>query len=63
MTSKQYRAALARLGLSQAAAGRLLGVSHRQSKRYAASGIAGPPEKLLQLLLSGAVTREQLEDL
>lgn len=35
MTPTQYRAAIARLGLSQRATARLFGVSERQSRRWA----------------------------
>jgi pentatricopeptide repeat protein len=51
MTAKQYKAAIQKLGLSQQAAGRWLGVSPRTAANYAAKG---PPEmaaKLLRLML------------
>ena len=53
MTPKQYADAIARLGLSQSAAGRFLGVDERQSRRWIA-GDARIPEsvaKLLRLML------------
>jgi hypothetical protein len=53
MTPKQYADAIARLGLSQNAAGRFLGVDERQSRRWIA-GDARIPEsaaKLLRLMI------------
>ena len=35
MTGRQYRAIIAQLGMSQAAAGRYLGISERTTHRYA----------------------------
>lgn len=35
MTARQYKAVIAELGMSQAAAGRYLGVSERTTHRYA----------------------------
>jgi pentatricopeptide repeat protein len=51
MTAKQYLAAIEKLGMSQLAAGRFLGVSPRTAANYAAKG---PPEmaaKLLRLMM------------
>jgi hypothetical protein len=59
MSPKQYRAALVSLGLTQAAAGRLLGVGERTSRRYAERGIGlggGSTEILLRLLLMKTIT-------
>lgn len=53
MTHTQFRAAIAKLGLSQERAGIWLGLSPRQGQRYA-SGEAAIPEpvaKLLRLML------------
>lgn len=53
MTPDQYRTAIAKLDLSQERAGRWLGLSPRQGRRYA-SGEAEIPEpvaKLLRLVL------------
>jgi len=49
MTANEYRAALARLGLTQGAAARLLGVEPRTSERWACgvSAIPGPVVRLL----------------
>lgn len=43
MTPDEYRAAIARLGLSQVAAGRLLGVDGRTSQKWALGERAVPP--------------------
>jgi hypothetical protein len=54
MTSDEYRATIAKLGLSQQRAGLWLGLSARQGQRYA-SGEAEIPEpvaKLLRLVIS-----------
>ena len=52
VSPKQYRYALAQLGLDQLAAAKLLNVGARTSRRYAESGItSGPVELLLRLLL------------
>jgi hypothetical protein len=42
MTPKQYVDAIDRLGLSQRAAGRFLGVDERQSRRWVAGDSAVP---------------------
>lgn len=51
MTPEEYRAIIARLGLSQVAAGRFLGVDDRTSRRYAGGEtlIPNPVAKLLRL--------------
>lgn len=51
MTPAQYRTAIARLGLSQEAAGRWLGVSERTGQNYAAKGPPEPVAKLLRLVI------------
>lgn len=51
MTSKQYLAAIQKLGLSQLAAGRFLGVSPRTAQNYAAKGPPEPVAKLLRLMI------------
>jgi hypothetical protein len=52
MTTKQYLAAIGKLGLSQLAAGRWLGVSPRTAQNYAGGGkIPEPVAKLLRLVL------------
>ena len=49
MTAAEYRAALNKLGLSIVSSAEHLGVSHRQSQRYAngTSAVADPVAKLL----------------
>ena len=49
MTPKQYAEAIARLGLSQRAAGRFLGVDERTSRKWIAGG-ARIPESAAMLL-------------
>jgi hypothetical protein len=53
MTAAEYRSALNTLGLSIVASAEHLGVSHRQSQRYAngTSAIADPVAKLLRLAI------------
>ena len=61
MTAKQYRAAIERLGLSQEAAGELLGASGRSGQNWAAKG-APPAESItLRLLLAGRITQQDVE--
>lgn len=62
MTHTQYRATLKRLGLTQLAAGRILGVGDRTSRRWALEG--GIPEtaaKLLRLAVAGKITIDDIE--
>jgi hypothetical protein len=56
MTPAQYRDAIAHLGLTQVAAGRLLGIDDRTSRRRARTGVRGTCEILLRLLLTGRIT-------
>lgn len=49
MTPAEYRAAIARLGLSQVAAGKLLGVDGRTSQKWALGERAVPPPVVLLL--------------
>lgn len=51
MTSDQYRAAIASLGLSQQAAGRWLGVSPKTAQNYAKLGPSGPANRSLVTVL------------
>jgi hypothetical protein len=55
MTPAQYRDALTRLGLTQAAAAQLLSIDDRTSRRWAQHGTHGPSEILLRLLLTGRI--------
>jgi hypothetical protein len=50
MTADEYRAALKRLGLTQAGASRLLGVSDRTGQTYAITGPSGPAARVMQAL-------------
>lgn len=62
MTPNQYRAAIKKLGLSQLAAGRLLDIGARTSRRWATDG--GIPEAaaiLLRLALAGKITLADIE--
>lgn len=62
MTPTQYRAALTKLGLTQAAAGRLFGIGDRTGRRWAREG--GIPETaaiLLRLALAGKITLADIE--
>lgn len=63
MTANQYRAALAKLGLSQREAGRLLEVDERTSRRWALDERAIPQMAaiLLRLLVAGKVTVKDIE--
>jgi hypothetical protein len=51
MTPDEYRDAIARLGLSQVGAGRVLGVSPRTAQRFAVEGPTGPAARLMAVLL------------
>lgn len=62
MTAKQYRAALAALGLSQAAAGRLLDVHDATARRWAAQGVKGTAAILLWLLAAGKVSIKDVRE-
>lgn len=61
MTANQYRAALARLDLSQVGAARLLGVNDVTSRRWAKNGVTGTAVILLRLLLAGKITVKDIE--
>lgn len=52
MTADEYRAAIARLGLTQIGAGEVLGVSARTAQTYAAEGPSGPAALAIKLLLA-----------
>lgn len=61
MTANQYRAALAKLGLSQVGAARLFGVNDVTSRRWAKSGVSGTVAILLRLLLAKKISVEDIE--
>ncbi len=63
MTPTQFRAALDRLGLSQARAAALVGADPRTARRWAL-GERSPPECvaiLLRLMLDGTITQADIE--
>lgn len=60
MTANQYRAALAKLELTQVGAARLLGVGERTSRRWAEEGVTGSAAILLRLMVAGKVTIEEV---
>jgi hypothetical protein len=63
MTAAEYRAALNKLGLSIVASAEHLGLSYRQSQRYAngASPVADPVAKLLRLAIRIGLTAKDLK--
>jgi transcriptional regulator with XRE-family HTH domain len=61
MTPKQYLAAIEKLGLSQLAAGRFLGVAPRTAQNYAAKGPPEPVAKLLRLMIRLKVKPDEVE--
>lgn len=62
MTANQFRAAITRLDLSQVGAARLVGADPRTGRRWALGERAVPEcvAILLRLLVSGAITVEQI---
>jgi hypothetical protein len=60
MTPKQLRAALARMGLSQRGAARLLDINDRTMRKYIAGDLVIP--ELLVWARRGLAQREQHED-
>ena len=63
MTPTQFRAALARLGLSQAGAASLVGADPRTGRRWALGERQVPScvAILLRLLIAGKITRDDIE--
>lgn len=61
MSPDEYRAAIERLGLSQVAAARLLGVDERTSRRWANGerDVPAPAVRFLRYLLATRKTGEQ----
>lgn len=58
MTNEDYRAALARLGLSRVGAAPVLGISRRQAQRYAAQdAIPEPVARLVALYLEHGIPK------
>ena len=65
MSTEEYRAALDKLGLSIVGSAECLGLSRRQSQRYAsgATPIADPVAKLLRLAIRIGLTANDLKDI
>lgn len=63
MSPTQYRKAIERLGVSHSKAAKLLGVSLRTAKGYAAGehAIPEPTAKLLRLMVRLELTPEEVE--
>lgn len=61
MTANQYRAALAKLELTQAGAAHLFGIGERTSRRWAEIGVEGTAEVLLRLMVAGKVSVEDVK--
>jgi hypothetical protein len=63
MTAAEYRAALNKLGLSIVGSAEHLGLSHRQSQRYAngTSPVADPVAKLLRLAIRIGLSAKDLK--
>ena len=58
MTAKQFSTTIDRLGLSQVGAAKLIGITGRTCRRYAAGDaeIPEPTAKLLRLALAGKIS-------
>ena len=63
MTAKQFNAAIERLGLSQVGAAKLIGITGRTCRRYAAGDaeIPEPTAKLLRLAIDGKISVVDIE--
>lgn len=61
MTADEYRDAIDKLGLSQVAAAKLLGVDDRTSRRWASGerDVPAPAQRFLQYLIATGKTGEQ----
>lgn len=62
MTRDQYKDALKKLGLDQAAASRLLAVHHATARRWACRGVTGTAAILLRLLAAGKVSIQDVRE-
>jgi DNA-binding transcriptional regulator YiaG len=62
MTAHQYATAIERLGLSQRAAGRFLGIDERQSRRWIAgeARVQEAAAKLLRLMIRLGLTPDEV---
>jgi len=65
MSMKEYRTAIDRLGLTQAAAADFLGISHRQSRAYALGEFKVPKSiaVLLRLMIRDKLTPDDIDAL
>jgi hypothetical protein len=61
VSSKQYRALLAELDMTQVGTARALGVNDVTSRRWAASGAVGIAALVLRLLMAGKLTIADIE--
>ena len=61
MTANQFRAAIARLKLSQVGAARVFQVSEKTARNWARKGVNGTVVVLLRLLLAGKITIKDVE--
>ena len=63
MSTEEYRAALNKLGLSIVGSAEHLGLSHRQSQRYAngSSPVADPGARLLRLAIRLSLSADDLK--
>lgn len=63
MTANEYRAAIEQLGLSQLSAAKFLGVSDRQSRRFALAEADIPAHiaKLLRLMIRLKITPDEVD--
>jgi hypothetical protein len=61
LTARQFRAALRRLELTQMGTARLLGVNGATVRRWVSSGPNGLAVILIQLMLDGKITPEDIE--
>jgi transcriptional regulator with XRE-family HTH domain len=60
MTAEQFRAALKRLGLTQAELATLFNAGQRTVQRWAAEGCSGSDAILLYLMAKGAVSKARV---
>jgi DNA-binding transcriptional regulator YiaG len=64
MTSLHFRNVIAKIGLSQVQAARVLGVTPRTVRRWALDEVKIPPTaaKLLRLMQMGEISTQQVKD-
>jgi DNA-binding transcriptional regulator YiaG len=64
MTAQEFRDVLDRLGLSQRACSRFLGVNEKTVRDWADTRLAGPPApvgKLLRYMVAAGLTADQVD--